>query len=469
MTDKIFNKTRLITLFFSLSLYLAYGFGPKNDPKPTNVIIIYMDDMGYGDLSAYGHPTIKTPNLDKLATHGQKWTNFYTASSVCSPSRGALLTGRYPIRIGLAGENKRVFFPESLGGLPDEEVTIAEILKKKGYATALIGKWHLGHLPQFLPDQQGFDEFYGLPFSNDMNPIESNGKHLMNPTDPKNWDIPLMHNEQVVERPVDQSTITKRYTEKTIEFITKHKDQPFFIYMAHSMVHVPLFASKYFLKSSERGLYGDVMNEVDWSVGAIVNTLKELNLEKNTLVVFTSDNGPWLTYREMGGSAGLLKNGKGTTWEGGMRVPGIFYMPGTVKPGLITDLGSTLDLLPTIAELTGAELPENTILDGFSLGNTLKEKTKSKRDHFIYYRKKEIYATRLGNYKAHFISEDCYKANNNRIDHQQPLLFELNHDPGEQYDQAQAKPEVLQEILTFTEKHRKSMKPKPSELDKWPN
>jgi arylsulfatase A-like enzyme len=424
--------------------------------------------MGYGDLSSYGHPTIQTPNLDRLAREGQKWTNFYTASSVCSPSRGALLTGRYPIRIGLAGDHHRVFFPKSTGGLPSQEITIAEMLKEKGYATGIIGKWHLGHLPEHLPTQQGFDYYYGIPYSNDMDGVQWSVKTLLAKPDASMWRVPLMENEKIIERPANQHTITKRYTEKAIDFITKNKDNPFFLYLPHSMVHTPLFASDNFLKTSKRGMYGDVMNEIDWSVGQIISSLERLKLDKNTLVVFTSDNGPWLMMLEHGGSAGLLTNGKGTTWEGGMRVPGIFYMPGTVQSAIIDDIGSTLDLLPTIAAFTGTSLPTDRTIDGVDLSSVLKEKGKSKRDHFFYYRKKEIYAVRKGDYKAHYITETCYKKDNQRKDLEKPLLFQLNHDPSEKYNKANEHPDILKAMNELVKAHKKTVKAVESELDKYP-
>lgn len=436
----------------------------KKDPPP-NVIIIFMDDMGFGDLSSAGHPTIRTPNIDRLSNEGLKWTNFYTASSVCSPSRGALLTGRYPIRIGLGGEKRRVFFPDSNGGLPASEITIAEMLKEQGYQTGLVGKWHLGHLPQFLPAKQGFDYYYGIPYSNDMDYVKLETNSPDQP-DTNAYQVPLMENERIIERPADQNTITKRYTEKAIDFIHQNKNKPFFLYMAHSMVHIPLFASSDFKNSSDRGLFGDVMNEIDWSVGRIVETLEKLNIDKNTLIVFTSDNGPWLVMRENSGSAGLLKAGKGTTWEGGMRVPGIFYMPEKIKAGVTNELGSTLDLMPTIAALSGSKLPTDRVMDGYDLSPVLFHNEPGLRDHFIYYRKREIYAVRKGAYKAHYITEDCYLKDNDRVDHQKPLLFNVNYDPGEHYDHAEDFPEILKEIKTLTEKHQSSLKFVASELDK---
>jgi len=440
----------------------------KTTDRPPNIIVIFMDDMGFGDMSNAGHPTIETPNIDRLAREGQKWTNFYTACSVCSPSRGALLTGRYPIRIGLGPTKggKRVFFPNSTGGLPTEEITIAEMLKEKGYATGIVGKWHLGHLPQHLPTTQGFDSYYGIPYSNDMDAVEWSLKAFFRAPDINNWNVPLMQDTKIIERPADQTTITKRYTEKAVEFIKENKDNPFFLYFPHSMVHTPLFASDKFLNTSPRGFYGDVMSEVDWSVGQVIKALEDLNLDKNTLIVFTSDNGPWLMMKEHGGSAGLLTNGKGTTWEGGMRVPGIFYMPETVQPGTITELGSTLDLLPTIASLTGTKIPNDRPMDGFNLMPVLTKKAKSERDHFIYYRNQDIYAVRKGAYKAHFITESCYQRDNQKTVLDQPLLYQLNHDPSEQYDKADSEPEILEELVELADTYRNKVVAAECELNK---
>ncbi len=466
MMKKYFTLACLAIIFLVSNNLFAKNSNLKTDPPP-NVIIIFMDDLGYGDLSIMGHPTINTPNIDKLANEGQLWTNFYTASSVCSPSRGALLTGRYPIRIGLAGEKKRVFFPESKGGLPDSEVTIAEMLKENGYETGMVGKWHLGHLPQFLPTNQGFDSYYGIPYSNDMNGVKWGLETFFSEPDINMWKVPLMENKKVIELPADQFTITKRYTEKAVDFIHQNKSKPFFLYLAHSMVHTPLFASKGFQNTSTRGLFGDVMNEIDWSLGRIIETLKELKLEENTLVIFTSDNGPWLSMLEHGGSAGLLKDGKGTTWEGGMRVPGIFYMPGTIEKGRVTGMGSTLDLMPTIAALTSSKLPENKTLDGYDLSKVLKAKEPSPRNHFFYYRKKEIYAARLNSFKAHFITETCYQKDNNKMTLEQPLLYQIENDPGEHYNHAKDHPDIVLAIENLVSKHQETLEISESELDKY--
>jgi arylsulfatase A-like enzyme len=432
----------LIILLFLFSICYANS---QIDKKP-NFVIIFCDDLGYGDLGVYGHPTIKTPNLDKLAAQGQKWTNFYAAASVCTPSRAGLLTGRLPVRSGMASSKRRVLFPNSNGGLPAAEMTIAEILKEQNYSTACIGKWHLGHLPPYLPTQHGFDYYYGIPYSNDMDRVPKYTFDIFKNPKSEFWNVPLMRITVVIERPANQTTITKRYTEEAIKFIRKNKSQPFFLYLAHSMPHVPLFASEQFAGKSMRGLYGDVIEEIDWNVGRIIQTLREENLDSNTLVVFTSDNGPWLLFNEQGGSAGLLKEGKGMTWEGGMREPAIFWWPGHIESGVIADLGSTLDLLPTIVSLAGSQIPKDRVLDGYDLQQVLTGSGKSPRNLMYFYRGTELYALRMGAFKAHFITEFAYHEDNQRTVHDPPLLYNLEHDPSEKYNIAAEHFDVLAQI-----------------------
>jgi len=309
---------RLLYLLLSLITVLSFSSKIKAQNQKPNIIIILADDLGYGDLSCYGHPTIRTPYLDQMAKEGMRFTQFYVAANVCSSSRAALLTGRLPLRNGMAGEQKVVLFPNSSGGLPASEITIAEALKSAGYSTGIIGKWHLGHLPQYLPAKQGFDYFYGIPYSNDMNSI----RNKSNPP------LPLYKDSKVIGENPDQSLSTKNYTEEAINFIKRNKTKPFFLYYANHFPHEPLSVSNDFKGKSKRGLYGDVVAELDWSVGQVLKTLREQKLDKNTLVIFTSDNGPTLQHREAGGSAGLLYEGKKTTYEGGMRVPAIAWWPG---------------------------------------------------------------------------------------------------------------------------------------------
>ncbi|MCC6509646.1 MAG: sulfatase-like hydrolase/transferase, partial [Pirellulaceae bacterium] len=280
-----------------------------------NVIIIFADDLGYGDLGCYGSPTIRTPHLDQMAAQGLRFTDFYSAAEVCTPSRAALLTGRYPIRSGMCG-NRRVLFPNSKGGLPTKEVTIADMLREAGYATAHIGKWHLGIHPGSRPLEQGFDSSFGLPYSNDMDARADLPKGSTGSPNPPldGWNVPLLRNGQVVEQPANQTTLTKRYTEEAVTFIRQHKTKPFFLYIAHTFPHVPMFASPDFKGKSRAGIYGDAVQELDWSVGQVLDTLRSEGVAENTLVVFTSDNGPWLIMGDQGGSAGLLREGKGSTW-----------------------------------------------------------------------------------------------------------------------------------------------------------
>ena len=414
----------------ALSMTSLFRCSAENSNQP-NVLIIFADDLGFGDLGAFGHPTIKTPNLDRMAAKGQKWISFYAAASVCTPSRAGLMTGRLPIRSGMCSDERRVLFPDSASGLSSDEITIAAAVKKVGYKTACIGKWHLGHLPPFLPTKHGFDYYYGIPYSNDMDQIKRLSREEHMEPRVENYNVPLMRNEEIIERPTDQNTITKRYTEEAINFIKENKDHPWFIYLAHSMVHIPLFASDDFRGKSLRGLYGDTIEEIDAGIGLILKTLQNLDLDKNTMVVFTSDNGPWLVFREHGGSAGLLREGKGSTWEGGMREPAIFYWPGKIKPGPVADIGSTLDLFATIAAITGAKIPTDRIMDSYDLTPTLFKGKTSPRDEMFYYRGQQLYAIRKGDFKAHFVTMNAYQADNKREEHDPPLVYNLQHDPSE--------------------------------------
>ena len=292
--------------------------------RPPNIIIITADDLGYADLSSYGHPTIRTPALDQLAVEGQRWTSFYAQAPVCSPSRAALLTGRLHLRSGMFGRQTGVFFPDSQAGLPSDEVTLAEALGDMGYVTGIIGKWHLGHLPQYLPTRHGFDYWFGIPYSNDMDwnlPEGLDNRAAYFDPNVDYWRVPLMRNETVIERPAQQSTITRRYTEEAVRFIRDHQDQSFFLYVPHSMPHTPLFVSDAYRDHSAAGIYGDVIEELDWSVKQIVETIKTAGLEENTLIVFTSDNGPWTRFETHGGSAGLLRDGKEQRSKGACASP----------------------------------------------------------------------------------------------------------------------------------------------------
>lgn len=440
--------------------------------RPPNFIIIFTDDQGYGDLGSFGHPTIRTPHLDRMAAEGQRWTSFYSCDSVCTPSRAGLLTARLPVRSGMTSDGpgvRRVLFPDSAGGLPGSEITIAEALKPRGYATAAIGKWHLGHLPEHLPMRHGFDSYFGVPYSNDMDwtggnlPSEERRHRTMNPK-VEYWNVPLMRDDQIIERPAQQSTLTRRYTDEAIAFVRRNRDRPFFLYVVHSMPHMPLFPSREFEGKSLRGRYGDVIEEIDWNVGRLLDTLRQMQLDRQTLVVFTSDNGPWAVYDQQGGSAGVLRGAKGGTFEGGMRVPAIFWWPGTIRSGVVTDIGSTLDLLPTFATIAGMETPRDRELDGYALNAALRGTGRSPRETMIYYRGSTVYAMRHGSFKAHFFTKSEY-GSDPVVPHEPPLLYNLDHDPAEKFDVAKEHPAVVAEIERIAAAHKETVKPAPTQLE----
>lgn len=453
-------------LFISV---LTFGCSVEQSAdRPPNIIVIFADDLGYGDLGVYGHPTIMTPRLDRMAQEGLKFTQFYTAASVCTPSRAGLLTGRLPIRSGMASDTRRVLFPDSRRGLPPEETTMAEVLRDAGYATAAIGKWHLGHMPEYTARQHGFDYFYGLKYSNDMDRVPSHpAREQFDAPLSEYWNLELLRNEEVIEQPAIQETLMQRYSDEAISFMQEHREQPFFIYLAHSMVHVPLFRSDAFEGVSRRGLYGDVMEELDHTVGRILDAVREEGLAENTLVIFTSDNGPWLVYDEQGGSSGLLRGGKGMTWEGGMRVPALAWWPGTIEPGQVSAaVTSTMDLLPTALDLSGQNAPSDIVLDGASLRPILEGETDQEiRDSYFYYRGATLYAARTGPWKAHFISEWAYHRDNERTEHDPPLLFNLDIDPEERFNVAEDHPDVIDQILDLVLQHNQSLFSRPTQLE----
>ncbi|RCS41567.1 arylsulfatase [Bremerella cremea] len=427
--------------------------------RPPNFVVIFCDDLGYGDLGCFGNPTIRTKQLDRMAAEGMKLTQFYVGASVCTPSRAALMTGRLPCRSGMCGNKRRVLFPDSKGGLPAEEITLAEALQEGGYATACIGKWHLGHHKQFLPTNNGFDYYFGIPYSNDMDRVPEAPKGRASMWNPKSeyFNVPLMRNEEIVERPAEQTTITRRYTEEAVKFIDEHQEEPFFIYLAHSMPHVPLFRSPEFEGVSRRGYFGDVIEEIDWSVGQVLQKLRDTGLDDNTLVVFCSDNGPWLPYGDHGGSAGPLRGGKGSTWDGGMREPTIFWWPKTIPAASVAaDIGSTMDLMATFHSLADLEMPNDRTFDSHDLTPVLKQTGKSTREAFFYYRGYDLTAVRYGPWKLHFKTQAGYGQPKPEI-HDPPVLFNIEHDPGESRNVAKENPEVIETILAEVKRHQSEM------------
>jgi arylsulfatase A-like enzyme len=370
--------------------------------SPPNIVIMFMDDMGYADIGAFGAKAYPTPHLDRMAKEGRKFTDFYVTQAVCSASRAGLLTGCYNVRIGING----ALGPRSNFGLNPDETTIAEICKQQGYATACFGKWHLGHHKKFLPKQHGFDEYFGLPYSNDMWPYHPGVLHLPMEERLKKWPhLPLIDGNEVINPKVsgkDQEMLTTQYTERAVSFIEKNKDNPFFVYLPHGMVHVPLYVSDKFKGKSGAGLFGDVMMEVDWSVGEIMKVLRKNDLHENTLFVFTSDNGPWLNYGDHAGSASPLREGKGTMFDGGCREPTLAWWPGTIPANSeCKEPAMTIDLLPTIAKLIDADLPKHRI-DGKDISALLTGDAKSPHEAYYFYYGNQLQAVRQGKWKLHF-------------------------------------------------------------------
>jgi len=431
---------------------------PAQGANQPNIVIIFADDLGYGDLACYGHPSIRTPHLDRMAAEGMKFTDFCVAASVCTPSRAALLTGRYPIRSGLT----RVLIPSSSGGLPAEEITLAEALKERGYATACVGKWHLGCRRPHLPLNHGFDRYFGIPYSNDMSPGTQPGNPVFKDAPP----TPLIRDFEVTnDKEPDQRYLTRRYTEEAIRFMRQSAGkQPFFLYLAHTMPHVPLYASERFRGKSRRGLYGDVVEELDWSCGEVLETLGALGIENNTLVVFTSDNGPWLAKKLDGGSAGPFREGKVSTWEGGFRVPAIFRWPGRIPAGVTTPaFGTTMDLFTTCIRLAGGTVPTDRVIDGQDLSPVLLDNKPGREPKLFYYFGDQLWGTRIGPWKMHLKTTDPASVKvwgNWKIDsHDPPLLFNVENDPAEQYNAAEEHKDLIRKLMRTLETHTKSLKP----------
>ena len=434
------TKNKFTFLFLLIQCFYSFGQKP-------NIVYIFADDLGYGDLSCYGAKDINTPNIDQIAKEGIKFTEFYSASSVCSPSRAALLTGRYPQRMGI----NTVFFSESFTGIPDKEITIPEILKEKGYATGIVGKWHLGHHYQYLPLQQGFDEYFGIPYSNDMESVV------------------YMRGNEVESYKVKQQYITKTYTKEAQKFITKNKDNSFFLYIAHSMPHVPLYASEEFIGTSKRGLYGDVVQELDWSVGQILKSLREHGILENTLIVFSSDNGPWLAMKEDGGSAGDLREGKTFTFDGGMKVPTVAMWKNRIPQGIInTEVASQMDWFPTIANITGSSIPKGLVIDGLDISKVLTDKGNRKNSDLLFLDGKQLQGYRSGQWKVK-LPYKGFRGNKWKqfVKAHDTLLFNLNTDPGEKNNLFEKYPEKAKEILKeMIEKYQDMGKLPPSLITK---
>ncbi|UCD30717.1 MAG: sulfatase [Planctomycetota bacterium] len=410
-----------------------------------NFVIIFTDDQGYQDVGCYGSPLIKTPRMDKMAAEGMRFTSFYVAASVCTPSRAALLTGCYAQRVGLP----TILFHNSRAGLNNNETTLAELLKIRGYATACIGKWHLGHKVDHLPGKHGFDYYFGLPYSNDMHP----------PSKKRDYPpLPLIRNQYAIEYDPDQTQLTRRYTEEAVKFITENKDRPFLLYLPHTMPHVPLFASQKFKGKSKRGLYGDVIEELDWSVGEILDTLARLGLDEKTLVVFTSDNGPWLEKGDDGGSALPLRDGKFSVFEGGFRVPCLMRWPGRIPAGkLCSEMVTSMDLYPTFARLAGTSPPTDRIIDGKNIWPLMTGDQEAKTPHqaFYYYRRRELRAVRSGKWKL--VLEHKGRVKKGKKPTYPQALYDLEKDIGEQHDLSAKHPEVVKRLKALLQQCRQDL------------
>tara|TARA_B110000211_G_scaffold233474_1_gene299828 strand:- start:4297 stop:5712 length:1416 start_codon:yes stop_codon:yes gene_type:complete len=444
--------------FLFCSIFLFGGCVVPEETTSPNIIFILTDDQGYGDLGVYGATDIETPHLDKLASDGARFTSYYATQPVCSASRASILTGCYSDRIGV----HNAYGPGSKVGLNPKETTLAELLKEKGYATSIFGKWHLGDAPGFLPRKHGFDEFYGILYSNDMWP-----KHPQQGSVFDFPDIELYENETPLRVLEDQTFLTKALTDRAISFIQRHKEQPFFVYLSHPQPHVPLFAAAAFEGTQDRGLYGDVINEIDASVGRILVTLEEEGIVENTIVIFTSDNGPWLSYGGHAGSPGIFREGKGTNWEGGHRVPGIIRYPIKIAPNTLIEAPAMgIDWLPTLAEFAATKMPERKI-DGASLVPLLTGRTNtSPHDNFFfYYRTNELHAIRHKDWKLYV--PHTYRTLNGTLGTNDgfpvpyqmneittPLLYDLSNDLREQHDVASQHPEMVEKISKIADSIR---------------
>lgn len=429
---------------------------PPAPYRRPNIVLIFADDQGYNDMGCFGAPGLKTPRLDRMAAEGIRFTDFHVAAPVCSPSRAALLTGCYPQRVSLgvapiapnqSQKSDRVFYPDSPYGLNPNEITVAQLLKQSGYATEIIGKWHLGDAPEMLPIRHGFDSWYGLPYSNDMKPCQ------------------LWRNDKPIEDVTDQSILIDRYTDEAKRFIKSHRDQPFFLYLAHTMPHRPLSVAARFRGKSERGLYGDVIQALDWSTGEILDTLKEQSLDRDTLVIYTSDNGPWLTMGEMGGLPEPFRAGKGSTYEGGMREPCIMRWPAQIPAGrTCKEMAVTFDLLPTFAHLAGAKVPDDRIIDGKDISDLMTDKpgATSPHDRFYYYCGNDLQAVRSGKWKLRVPTMLADESGRYvKLQHNDtpipPALYNLDFDPAEQKNVLKDHPDIVQRLQKMAAEAREDL------------
>ncbi|MGY4816884.1 sulfatase-like hydrolase/transferase [Pseudomonas chlororaphis subsp. piscium] len=499
-----YPKRRLITALALMGICALSSMqaqaAPATRERP-NIILLIADDMGWGDLASYGNPVLETPNLDRMAQQGQRWTDFYVSSPICSPSRGAMLTGRVETRTGLYGVHNNVVIENDPNTFLDEEVTVAQILKGSGYQTALFGKWHLGDVPAAYPTRSGFDIWWGTPKSNDGYFVggvttealrkralagESRQKLYAeylaqasaNFTNPRNemWDLPLVKSDRleangqvrfedsVLERPIDQKTYNRRLTDQVVNYVGQPHERPFFVWVGYEKPHLPHFAGPEFEGTSKGGRLGDVIAELDHSVGRVLDSLRKSGNDKNTLVVFVSDNGPWLRFEELVGSAGVLREGKSSTYEGGVRVPAIFWQPGVIKPAVVHDIGSAYDLLPTFSALAGARLPA-VALDGVDLSGTLEGRQPSPRTSMPYYLGGKLMAWREGDWKLN-IYESSARIGGPEGKLQPPTLYNLGRDPGEKYDQAAKEPEIAQRLLEDAQAFEQSFSKAPAGFDR---
>jgi len=455
MSNRSLNRRDFLRVLGAGATSLAMGRvamaqvrgGVSRGPRWPNFIIIFIDDQGYQDVGCFGSPNIKTPNLDQMAREGMRFTDFYAAASVCSPSRAALLTGCYPPRVGIT----RVLFPRDNIGLNPSEITIADLMKQQGYATACIGKWHLGHLPEFLPTRNGFDYYFGIPYSNDMDGVKGKDKNLDRAWREKDWtpwNVPLMRNEEIVERPANQTKLIERYTEEATGFIRKNANNSFFLYLPHTMPHIPLFVSDKFYTDDVMQAYKVTVEQIDWSVGEVLKAVKEIGADERTLVVYTSDNGPWLAKKHMGGSALPLRDGKFSTYDGGMREPCIMRWPGKIPAGRVcSEVCGTIDLLPTLARQAGTQAPTDRVIDGRDIWPLMTGQpgAKSPRKVRYYYRGTNLEGIREGRWKLH-------------IANKKTELYDLKTDIGEKWNYAEKYPQIVKRMTDMMNEFDSSLK-----------